>query len=202
VIRTRFGLKGHARQTYLPGTDPATLFDAEGLAAPDPGALVGDPYVPLAAGTDTLYGGRVSATTTGFGTADARTVFDVTGAWNSVKNVSAASDTAAHLVFRGFVHVDASIGMDAAEGSVAEIVGAKRGNVVTGAGADRIDVSVVSNNAGLVQEMWSHEFRIASGAGNDHVTIGPLDLRLERRTGDVTFAPAPAHVGPVTGYPG
>ncbi len=185
ILRTvSFGSSGHARQTHLPGTDPALLPDPAGLYAPPrPDALSSQPFTPRGDGTEALFDGRVTATTTGHGTAAERTVFDVSGPWNSVKNAAAQADGAADLAFSGFVHVDAAVGLSSDGGSTIEIVGAKRGNLATGDDADRIDVHAASN-----VRHWSNEFRIASGAGDDEVRLSPLDAEGAARAGDATFA--------------
>jgi hypothetical protein len=99
------------------------------------------------------------------------TVLDMVGAWNSVKNVAVTSDEATNFALLGLVHVDAALGLGSDRGSVVEIVGAKRGNVATGRGDDRIDIQVAGNEAS-----WSNAF-IASGAGDDTHRSSPTAAR-------------------------
>lgn len=136
--------------------------------------------------TGSLFGGKVDASTSG----DAHTV-DVTGAWNSVKNVQAVSDNAETLTFKGFVHVDVMVGThDDADSSI-EVIGAKRGNIITGAGNDTITVHMVENELS-----WIHDFRISSGAGDDTITLG--GLTDAERGADPTYAALqPPTTGPL-----
>ncbi len=182
-LRITFGHRAHKLQTYLPGTDLDLLPNTGGLAAPDPNALSSQPFTPAGDGTETLFGGLVTATTSGFGTPESRTVLDVVGAWNSVKNVSVTAEEAARLAFLGFVHVDVIVGLGSEAGSTLELVGAKRGNVVTGAGADLVDIQIATN-----ERTWSNTFRIATGAGDDTVRLAPLDVAAAVAAGDATFA--------------
>ncbi len=90
--------------------------------------------------------------------------FDVTTAWNSVKNVLAQSDTAESLTFSDFVQADVHLGNGG--NSTVEIYNAKRGNVTTGDGNDTVIVSLLSNDDG-----WVNAFKINTGAGNDTIVI-------------------------------
>ncbi|EPR21935.1 rhizobiocin [Agrobacterium deltaense] len=90
--------------------------------------------------------------------------FDVSSAWNSVKNALAQSDTSENLTFKDFVHVDVYLGGTGS--STVEVLNAKRGNITTGAGNDTVTVSVVSNDKG-----WVNNFNIDTGAGNDTIKI-------------------------------
>lgn len=166
-----FGNPGHAAQTYLPGMDTARLPAAAGLAPPVPDALDSGPFAPTADGTTALYNGSVAATTTGFGTPDQHTTYDVVGAWNSVKNASLLMSDAGHVTFAGIVHVDAMVGLGAGQASTVELIGAKRGNIVTGGGEDQIAILVASNGP-----EWSNEFRVSSGSGKDVVSASLLDM--------------------------
>jgi hypothetical protein len=178
TLQVSFGQGGTSSQWYLPGTDPMALPKPQpGLPAPD--ALSNGPHSP--AWDDTpLFGGLVEAETIG-GTDHS---FDVTGGWNSVKNAFAQSDQAEHLRFDGFVHVDIAVGSaEPGDGSVIEVAGAKRGNIVTGDGDDIITVEMLSNEA-----QWNNEFRIVAGGGDDLVVLRGLDRAEELAGGDTTYA--------------
>jgi len=90
--------------------------------------------------------------------------FDVSSAWNSVKNALAKSDTSENLSFKDFVHVDVHLGGTGS--SSVEVLNAKRGNISTGAGNDTVVLSVVSNDKG-----WVNAFNIDTGAGNDTIIV-------------------------------
>ncbi|CUX63196.1 MULTISPECIES: M10 family metallopeptidase C-terminal domain-containing protein [Rhizobium/Agrobacterium group] len=90
--------------------------------------------------------------------------FDVSSAWNSVKNALAKSDTSENLSFKDFVQVDVHLGGTGS--SSVEVLNAKRGNISTGAGNDTVVLSVVSNDKG-----WVNAFNIDTGAGNDTITV-------------------------------
>lgn len=90
--------------------------------------------------------------------------FDVSSAWNSVKNALAQSDTSENLSFKDFVQVDVHLGGTGS--SSVEVLNAKRGNISTGAGNDTVTVSVVSN-----EKTWVNNFNIDTGAGNDTITV-------------------------------
>lgn len=178
TLKVSFGQGGSPTQWYLPGSNPAALpSPLPGL--PEADALTNGPHSP--AWDDTaLFGGLVEAETIG-GTDHS---FDVTGGWNSVKNAFAQSDQAEHLRFDGFVHVDIAVGSaEPADGSVIEVVGAKRGNIVTGDGNDIITVEMLSNEG-----QWNNEFRIVAGGGDDLVTLAGLDRAEELAGGDTTYA--------------
>ncbi|EGP58214.1 rhizobiocin [Agrobacterium tumefaciens] len=106
-------------------------------------------------------GGNVDV---GYNAASNGFTFDVTSAWNSVKNVLAKSETSENLSFKDFVHVDVYLGGTGS--SNVEVLNAKRGNITTGAGNDTVTVSVVSNDSG-----WVNAFNIDTGAGNDTITV-------------------------------
>lgn len=90
--------------------------------------------------------------------------FDVSSAWNSVKNALAKSDSSENLSFKDFVQVDVHLGGTGS--SSVEVINAKRGNISTGAGNDTVVLSVVSNDKG-----WVNAFNIDTGAGNDTITV-------------------------------
>ncbi|CVI60604.1 MULTISPECIES: rhizobiocin [Agrobacterium] len=90
--------------------------------------------------------------------------FDVSSAWNSVKNALAQSDTSENLIFKDFVQVDVHLGGTGS--STVEVLNAKRGNISTGAGNDTVTVSVISND-----KAWVNAFNIDTGAGNDTIVV-------------------------------
>ncbi|MDA5635635.1 MULTISPECIES: rhizobiocin [Rhizobium/Agrobacterium group] len=90
--------------------------------------------------------------------------FDVTSAWNSVKNVLAKSDSAENLSFKDFVQVDVHLGGTTA--SNVEVLNAKRGNISTGSGNDTVTLSLLSND-----KAWVNAFNIDTGAGNDTIIV-------------------------------
>ncbi|TDH60019.1 hypothetical protein E2C06_24405 [Dankookia rubra] len=179
-----FGIVGFDHQSILPGTNPALLPNAAALMAPLPDALSSEPFTPASDGTTALFNGGVTVTTTGFGTDSEHTTYDVSGAWNSVKNASVTADAPAHLTFSGFVHIDAVVGLGSDQGSTVELDGVKRANLVMGEGADRIDVRVLSNN-----DDWSNAFRANTGDGDDVVSFSLFDA-AGAAAADPTFAAA------------
>lgn len=90
--------------------------------------------------------------------------FDVAGAWNSVKNVLAVSDTAQNIHVKDFVHADILLG--GTGNSTVEVLNVKRGNVVTGDGNDNVHLSLLSNDSG-----WVNETVIKTGKGDDNIVI-------------------------------
>ena len=84
--------------------------------------------------------------------------------WNSIKNIEIESDHEAQVMIRNFVHTDISLGGDGQ--SLVFIRDAKRGNIETGDGDDRINVVAKTNGAG-----WSNTFEINSNDGADLITL-------------------------------
>jgi Ca2+-binding RTX toxin-like protein len=125
-----------------------------------------------------LHGGRVDFS--GDSDAPAGLVFDVMGAWNSVKNAVFVCDEAQRVTLSGFVHTDVTLG--GGGDSFVLLLGAKRGNVVTAGGDDLVVVEAATNLFG-----WVNEFRIATGDGDDTVVVRPLDIAWAA-TSDATFA--------------
>lgn len=112
--------------------------------------------------------------------------FDVTTAWNSVKNVLAKSDTSENLSFKDFVHVDVHLGGTGS--SNVEVLNAKRGNISTGSGNDTVTVSLVSN-----EKFWVNAFNVDTGAGNDSITFKAgkaFNDTSAEGTGGIASAPA------------
>lgn len=108
--------------------------------------------------------GAGGAVDVGYNAASNGFTFDVTSAWNSVKNVLAKSETSENLSFKDFVQVDVHLGGSGS--SNVEVLNAKRGNISTGAGNDTVTVSVISNDRG-----WVNAFNIDTGAGNDTIKV-------------------------------
>lgn len=180
------GLLGTETQWYLPGTDAAFL----------PLPIIGAPPL-LHAITETnfsdpppsglLFGGLVQASRSAAGL-----LVDVLGAWNSVKNAIVLSDTADRVTLSGFVHTDVTLGNGA--DSFVALIGAKRGNVITGDGDDVISIQVADNALG-----WVNTFRVTTGDGDDVVTVGALDIAARIAAGDMTFAATVHGAGSFTG---
>lgn len=131
---------------------------------------------------DFLYGSRVYASTNPDGSDN----FDQQGDWNTVKNLQFLSDGAQRVVFDGFVHIDAEVGL--ADGGDSHLVlnGVKRANVITGEGDDVIDIRMVEDQ----NSVWVTTFRINSGAGDDLVSFKALDIAAELEAGDFTYVQA------------
>ncbi|PXA97231.1 hypothetical protein DMC47_14845 [Nostoc sp. 3335mG] len=132
--------------------------------------------------TDYLYGKRLAVDTS----SDGAHLVDVTGDWNTVKNAQLISATAQDFTFDGLVHVDAQVGLNDTAGSTLILNGAKRGNVITGAGNDVIDIRVVEDQ----NSVWVTTFRINTGGGDDVVSFKPLDIAGELADGDKTYRQA------------
>jgi Ca2+-binding RTX toxin-like protein len=181
-IHLAFGSAGSPVQWFLPGTDSSVLPEPGLMPAPVANAILPNIFRPVGNREFSVNGGDVLIRTTGFGTVTEHTVVDVVGEWNSVKNGVVFGADAANLTFTGFVHVDVSVGFDSETGSIITVLGAKRGNVVTGAGADFIDVQVVTNGAD-----WINEFRIVTDGGDDIVHVLPFDAAAAAAAGDATF---------------
>jgi Ca2+-binding RTX toxin-like protein len=171
-----FGLLGSPTQWLLPGTDPDMLPVPAVDSPPVSGAIT--ETVPLPTEPTLLFGGLVAAS--GHPDEDGGLLLDVTGAWNSVKNVALESENSGSVTLSGFVHTD--IIMGGGGDSRIEIIGAKRGNIITSAGNDTILIRPALN-----EFSWVTEFRIATNAGDDRVIIDPLNM-AEQAQVDVTFA--------------
>ena len=171
-----FGLLGSPTQWYLPGTNPFMLPVPNLNSPPLEGSISEFAFAPELPAL--LFGGLVAAS--GSLNRAPGLYLDVIGAWNSVKNVSVASDEAGSVTLSGFVHTDVTLG-DGGDSSVT-VIGAKRGNIMTGDGDDMIVVQIASNEFD-----WVNEFRIATNDGNDNVVVGALNW-AELSATDVTFA--------------
>lgn len=155
----------------LPGSKPVQAVTTDTLTVTYAGEGLAAPL---------LYFGRVANTVNADGTAS----LDVLSYWNDVKNVQAIASSAEKLFFDGFVHVDVMVGAETTDSSIVTLQGVKRGNVITGAGDDTITVAMVSNDP---TQSWTEDFRIASGAGNDRITLGGLDVAEEVAGGNITY---------------
>lgn len=111
------------------------------------------------------------------------TTVDVTGAWNSVKNMQVKSQGGQDIYVDGIVHVDARLGYGTTEASNLFLNGVKRANVITGDGGDTIEIRMVYDQ----NSVWQDDFRIATFGGDDFVRIDGLDVAAELAAGDMTF---------------
>lgn len=184
-MRIGFGQGWVAGQGLLPGSgiDPAWLPGPSVAGAPAAPDAITTTLDPPAAGL--LLGGLVDHLV---GRTD---TFDVTGAWDSVKNVYVATGgpeatKPVRFLLDGFVQADV-LAMGAGAATLT-LRGAKRGNVVTGDGDDSIRIETFANPSAT-----GLEFRVATGAGNDTVTIRPLTGPI---AGDPTYGIAPPDAAP------
>lgn len=177
------GRTGSATQWYLPGLNTARLpSPPDGAPPPVAGALE---ELAASVGGGELLGGLVAAT--GDPDDGAGLVLDVLGAWNSVKNGSFLSTEAGSVTLSGFVHADVALG-GGGDSSVL-LHGAKRGNVLTGAGDDAVAIEAVSN-----AYAWVNEFRVATGRGDDTVVVRAFDTAAAA-SADATFAATAGDAG-------
>lgn len=84
--------------------------------------------------------------------------------WNSIKNIEVESEGHANIFVKNFVHSD--ITLDGEENSTVSIRDAKRGNIETGDGDDKVSIIAKSNGAG-----WSNVFDIDTNAGDDKIIV-------------------------------
>ncbi|MEO3475135.1 hypothetical protein AAFN86_24960 [Roseomonas sp. CAU 1739] len=180
------GLLGTATQWYLPGTDPA-LLPLPAIGAPPLLHAITETNFSDPPPSGLLFGGLVQASRSAAGL-----LVDVLGAWNSVKNAIILSDTADRVTLSGFVHTDVTLG-DGDDSFVA-VIGAKRGNIITGDGDDVVTIQVADNALG-----WVNTFRVTTGQGDDIVTVGALDIAARIAAGDATFAATANGAGSFTG---
>lgn len=113
-----------------------------------------------------------------------QTTVDTVRTWNLVKNLQVTSPSAQQLYLDGIVHVDAQIGVGSTDDSYLFLNGAKRGNVITGGGDDVVEVRMVVYDV----SGFSDDFRINTGAGDDYVRLGGLDVNAELTQGDTTYS--------------
>ena len=178
TLTVMFGHGGNDKQWSLGGLTPDQLPNYGKDFLPAANALTSDVYTIDFA--NKLFNDMVQHSSTATG----GDVFDVVGLWNSVKNAQAISDHAEHLTFKGFVHVDVGINGNDTTGSIIDLEGVKRSNVVTGAGSDVVDIKVVAED----KATWTQDFRIVTGAGDDVVRISGMDIDAAVAKGDTTFS--------------
>jgi len=122
---------------------------------------IGETYTAAQVATRGIDGSDTFSVT--YGNADSATL-SVDSAWNTIKSVQASSARNADVTLRNVVNTDVRLG-DGGDSHVS-IDAAKRGDITTGGGNDSIRIRVESNDAG-----WDNTFNIATGAGDDSVTI-------------------------------
>jgi hypothetical protein len=86
--------------------------------------------------------------------------------WNAIKNIAVSNLAAADLTISGFV--DVKIDADDDDAHSLHVEDAKRGEIVTGGGSDRVAVTYLSN-----EYVWSNLFVIETGDGDDEVLVQP-----------------------------
>lgn len=181
ALVVRFGNAANATQSYLTGTDITPFIGPPG-GAPLSNSLTNPPVPPVSPPFPaSLLSGRVAYASGADGFEHG---FDLKQQYNKIKNAQARSSDAETVRFDGFVHVDVDVGRGAGVtgDSRVELVGAKRGNVATGAGDDSVTIRMATNDAGFVRD-----FRIATGDGDDVVTLVGLDIAGELAAGDTTY---------------
>lgn len=100
-------------------------------------------------------------------------IFTATG-WNQVKNITvkASGSDRIYLYADNFVHADLDFSGVTNRAHLILYDG-KRGNILSGSGNDSIFITTATN-----VNVWSNEFRIHTGSGNDNVTIAVGDKSL------------------------
>lgn len=176
----RFGNSTNFGQWYLPGTDLGAL----PLPLPDvpahPNSLDGATLTAL--GPDLV----VNNGTVELSGLFIATLVSVVGAWNSVKNVRVDGEFSSQLVLNGFVHADADLRADTS-GAQLTLLGAKRGNVLTGEGGDTILIGHMTNDPLDTDSTDPAQFRLNTGGGNDSVKIAANLLALDLLANDPTY---------------
>lgn len=156
--------------SQLPGPQYVNSFPADALTTQVTGADFDNQLV---------YFNRVVLDT---GTTE--TTVDTIRTWNLVKNMQVTSDGAQQLYVDGIVHVDAQIGVATTDDSYLFLNGVKRANVITGGGDDTVEVRMTVYD----YSAYSDDFRINTGAGDDFVRLGGLDVDAELAQGDTTYS--------------
>jgi Ca2+-binding RTX toxin-like protein len=188
-----FGNQGAADVYYLAGPAAGILpINLALLPGPTPTQgprelLTASVVAPLSDGL--LFGGKILSTTSG-----SAITLNVVGNWNSVKNVQAVSNSNEKITFDGFVHVDVQVGTHSYQGSDLTLIGAKRANVITGAGGDRVEIAWVSN---FVQTDYNEDIRIHTGFGEDTIILRSLDLDAAKAA-DPTYLRTTDNAFPLT----
>lgn len=115
-------------------------------------------------------------------------VYDLNAGWNGVKNISIRSDVADQVVADGFVNFDADYSAVTSGINSFTAVGVKRGNFLGGSGVDIVNIETLTNvNKYSLKAGGILNFNIATGAGNDIVTVRPFDFNGEYSAGDSTY---------------
>ncbi len=117
-------------------------------------------------------------------TGTSETTVDTIRTWGLVKNLQITSDGAQQFYVDGIIHVDAQIGVASSDDSYLFLNGVKRANVITGGGDDIVEVRMCVYD----YSAYSDDFRINTGAGDDFVRLGGLDLDAELAEGDTTYS--------------
>jgi hypothetical protein len=179
-----------SRTALKPGFTPANAYDAlwlqplDGLIAAVPFTLAGGTARFAALHGDTRIGsisfaagGSVSGqpvVTLDWNAAGDAAVLALATAWNSIKNLAVTEFAGQRLELRNWVDLHVALATDGPLTVVAEA--AKRGQILlSGTGPHTVVVGVESN----VQD-WTNHFRIATGGGDDDVTIRQTALEAVR----------------------
>jgi hypothetical protein len=185
-VKLWFGISGGSQGWYLLG-GPADFvpIDIDLLPGPKPIFTPGNQITTTYTGTEfdseILYKGRILANT-----ADGTQTFDALLDWNLVKNMQLTSSSSIDLLLDGIVHADVVVGLNDAAASHIDLIGIKRANVVTGLGNDTINIEMVTD----IESIWVDDFRIATGAGDDVVSLKGLDIAAKLAAGDTTYIQA------------
>jgi hypothetical protein len=179
-----FGVNGAESVWYLRrGTSGFTPIDIGLLPGPKtsftaPANQVTNKYTAEQWSDQLVFSKRVLLDT------DADTTYvDVTGTWNTVKNLQITSLGGQSVYVDGVVHVDAQLGYGTNEATDLFLNGVKRANVITGNAGDTIEIRMCYDQ----NSVWVDDFRIATYGGDDYVRIDGLDVASELAAGDLTF---------------
>lgn len=154
----------------LPGTKPSNSTIAGAITT----QVVGSDF-----SNQLVYFNRVQ-----MNTVSGLTTVDTLRTWNLVKNLQITSSDAQKLYVDGVVHIDAQLGGSSNSDSFLFLNGAKRANIITGAGNDDVEIRMVVYDVSA----FSADFRINTGAGDDIVRLGGLDVQASLDAGDTTYS--------------
>lgn len=118
---------------------------------------------------------RVTHTTAEIGGVTQETIA-LDAPWNAIKNIAVSTLAAADLTVSGFV--DVKIDADDGAARSLHLEDAKRGEIVTGGGSDRVAVTYLSN-----EYVWSNLFVIETGDGDDEVLVQPETIAAASEIG-------------------
>lgn len=183
-MTTTFGFgRGTApRQWYLEGTDPTRLPSPPADGIPPLASSIEAALTDPVAGSLVL-GGRIAFVAAVVG-GQAGMLVDPQGGPGAAPNAAIRGTTPAALRLAGFDHVDVALaGAAGAPGSIVEVIGAQRANIVTGDGADTIRIDTARRDGTLLED----DYRILAGGGNDTVRIGGADIDALAAAGDASF---------------